>query len=213
MQVCSDAEPCILISFLCGARSCTTPRRMLSGCTIRACRSTPTVARLIKSFTVLSPNRLLARQHTASPQTRNVTYNLQLAPSHPSSRVLNREDASERLVKSDAQKTTIYALSTPPGKAGVAVIRVSGPHALDVWQSMVTSKGGRSGKISGKDDRIPRPWKMYRCDVVHPETSELLDSGLAVFFKGVHSSQPHTSITSVNTLFFRPQILHRREYG
>jgi hypothetical protein len=78
-----------------------------------------------------------------------------------------------RPVLSDAQRPTIYALSTPPGKAGVAVIRVSGPAALDVWSQLVKCR-----------KRLPEPWKMDRCQIVQPETGEILDDGLAVFFKG-----------------------------
>ncbi|KAJ4000575.1 hypothetical protein F5050DRAFT_1562760 [Lentinula boryana] len=81
------------------------------------------------------------------------------------------------LVLSDAQRKTIYALSTPMGKAGVAVIRISGPDALKVWNSVVqtTSK------------RPPEPWKLQRCKIVHPGRQEVLDDGLAVFFKSPKS--------------------------
>ena len=85
------------------------------------------------------------------------------------------------LVLSDAQRRTIYALSTPPGKAGVAVIRVSGPDALQVWRAMVKTRGEGKGKARERD---PEPWKMHRCSVVHPDSGEALDDGLAVFFKG-----------------------------
>jgi tRNA modification GTPase len=77
-------------------------------------------------------------------------------------------------ILSDAQRSTIYALSTPPGKAGVAVVRVSGPDALDVWTRLVKTR----------KQRVPEPWKMERCRIAHPETGEVLDDGLAVFFKG-----------------------------
>ncbi|KAI0092537.1 hypothetical protein BDY19DRAFT_990252 [Irpex rosettiformis] len=89
----------------------------------------------------------------------------------------------QSLVRSEAQRKTIYALSTPPGKAGVAVIRVSGPEALQIWKDVVRARSKK-----GKDkEQPPEPWKMYRCDIVHPQTQELLDSGLAVFFKGPRS--------------------------
>ncbi|TFK56232.1 tRNA modification GTPase GTPBP3 [Heliocybe sulcata] len=89
--------------------------------------------------------------------------------------------SASNLVLSDAQRRTIYALSTPPGKAGVAVVRVSGPDALDVWKGMVrlSSKAHRG--------REPRPWRMERCKVVHPESGETLDDGLTVFFKAPRS--------------------------
>ena len=79
------------------------------------------------------------------------------------------------VVSSDAQKKTIYALSTPHGKAGVGVVRVSGPGALNVWKNMVKT----SASISA-----PKPWTLHRCDIIHPSGHQVLDSGLAVFFRG-----------------------------
>lgn len=88
------------------------------------------------------------------------------------------------LVLSDAQRRTIYALSTPPGKAGVGVIRISGPDALEAWRGMVRT---RSVETKGKARECePEPWKLHRCRIVHPHSGELLDDGLAVFFKGEH---------------------------
>ncbi|KIL67299.1 hypothetical protein M378DRAFT_185721 [Amanita muscaria Koide BX008] len=87
------------------------------------------------------------------------------------------------LTTTDAQRKTIYALSTPPGKGGVAVVRVSGPGALLVWKHMV--RPSRSALQ-------PQPWRMEHCRVVKPPTGTssgetTLDSGLAVFFKGPKS--------------------------
>ncbi|KAG1753215.1 tRNA modification GTPase TrmE [Suillus lakei] len=81
---------------------------------------------------------------------------------------------------SDAQRRTIYALSTPPGKAGVAVIRVSGPDALDVWRQVTR-------KTKSGDTPTPTPWMLQRRHVVDPETEEKLDDSLTVFFKGPKS--------------------------
>ncbi|KAJ7067919.1 hypothetical protein C8F01DRAFT_979742 [Mycena amicta] len=78
---------------------------------------------------------------------------------------------------SDAQRSTIYALSTPPGKAGVAVVRVSGPGTLQVWRQVVR-KPSRT---------IPEPWRMERCQIVHPNTGDALDDGLAVYFRAPKS--------------------------
>ncbi|KAG0700059.1 tRNA modification GTPase TrmE [Suillus ampliporus] len=86
--------------------------------------------------------------------------------------------AKSELALSDAQRRTIYALSTPPGKAGIAVIRVSGPDALDVWRR-VTRKT--------KSGDTPTPWMLQRRHVVDPETEEKLDDSLTVFFKGPKS--------------------------
>lgn len=112
---------------------------------------------------------------------------------------------------SDAQRKTIYALSTPPAKSGVAVIRISGPDALHVWQRMVRStRAARTNQ--DKDEPTPKPnrerkdgtflpeaWKLQRCHVVDPQTSELLDDALAVFFRGAPprfaKSQPILPLT------------------
>ncbi|ESK93557.1 trna modification gtpase mitochondrial-like [Moniliophthora roreri MCA 2997] len=84
-------------------------------------------------------------------------------------------------VLSDAQRKTIYALSTPPGKAGVGIIRVSGPDALRVWSAVLRTSIG-SGLAA------PTPWKMQRCRVVHPERQdEVLDDGMAIFFRAPKS--------------------------
>ena len=101
---------------------------------------------------------------------------------------------------SDAQRKTIYALSTAPAKSGVAIIRVSGPDALHVWQRMVRSTRATHTNQSEPErthqpnrDRnnetrpqqlLPETWKLQRCHVVDPQTSELLDDALAVFFRG-----------------------------
>ncbi|KAI9448363.1 tRNA modification GTPase TrmE [Lactarius indigo] len=98
---------------------------------------------------------------------------------------------------SDAQRKTIYALSTPPGRSGVAIIRVSGPEALSVWQRMVRSTRGTPRQRRDKGDegrakarpspRLPEPWKLERCHIVDPHTSEVLDEALVVFFRAPRS--------------------------
>ena len=92
-----------------------------------------------------------------------------------SARSLTKEYQALNL--SDAQRETIYALSTPPGKAGVAVIRISGPDSQKVWQSVVKPYSSKNR---------PEPWKMERCRITNPENGEVLDDGLSVFFRGEH---------------------------
>jgi len=88
-----------------------------------------------------------------------------------------------QVVPSPMEKKTIYALSTPPGRGGIGVIRVSGPDALDVYSQMVRVGAGTGVKGKQKEV-IPEPWKMRRCSIVHPESQEVLDEGMAVFFRG-----------------------------
>jgi hypothetical protein len=73
-------------------------------------------------------------------------------PAPPTPTAINQADA---LPLSDAQRKTIYALSTPPGKSGIAVIRISGPDALCVWQRMV--RPVRTRARTHDEERMPPP--------------------------------------------------------
>ncbi|EJU06512.1 P-loop containing nucleoside triphosphate hydrolase protein [Dacryopinax primogenitus] len=84
---------------------------------------------------------------------------------------------SEQLQRALASRPTIYALATPPGKAGVAVVRVSGPHVFDVWKTIVR----RNGKGKGKD--IMEHARLIRCELLDANDGEVLDDGMAVFFQ------------------------------
>jgi len=72
-------------------------------------------------------------------------------------------------------QSTIYALSTPPGKGGVAVIRVSGPASANVYKQLV-----RTRHASCK----PQHAHMKYCRIVHPKEKDVIDRGLCVYFKG-----------------------------
>jgi len=134
---------------------------------------------------------LLSALRRAPPQTTLITRHFSVyTPNH------------RALPLSDAQRTTIYALSTAPAKSGVAIIRVSGPDALHVWQGMVrstrtahTNQNEHARTHEPNRDRVrnheirsqqllPETWKLQRCHVVDPQTSELLDDALAVYFRG-----------------------------
>lgn len=125
---------------------------------------------LLRCTAVARFSRIPDRQHRL--QTRNISRFPKAVLKAPLS-------LSALLPLSEAQKRTIYALSTPSGTAGVAVIRISGPEALNVWNSVV---------LRSSDKRTaPVPWKLERCHIVHPSTGQKLDDGLAVFFKGKKS--------------------------
>lgn len=64
--------------------------------------------------------------------------------------------------------TTIFALSSGPGKAGVAVIRVSGPGARGVMSQMLATP------VSDRAAAFRR--------VKHPQSGEVLDLAVVVFF-------------------------------
>ena len=95
-----------------------------------------------------------------------------------------------------SKKDTIYALSSAYGKAGVSVFRISGPMALPIIEKLTKGK-----KI------IPN--KMFYSGFYNPKNNELLDTGMAVFFKGPASYTgedtvelfTHGSIAIVDVLY------------
>ncbi|ABS62892.1 tRNA modification GTPase TrmE [Parvibaculum lavamentivorans DS-1] len=64
---------------------------------------------------------------------------------------------------------TIYALSTAAGRAGIAVLRLSGPHARAALRALTGRKAGA-------------PREAMLCRFRDPETHAALDRGLAIFF-------------------------------
>jgi len=70
-------------------------------------------------------------------------------------------------------RPTVFALSTAPGKAGLAVLRVSGPRARDAAE-----------KLAGK---IPPPRRAALLALRHPDSGEVLDRGLVLFFPAPNS--------------------------
>ena len=70
--------------------------------------------------------------------------------------------------------SVIAAVSTPPGKGGVAIIRISGDGALDIAASVFRPK-------SNKDFRLAAPRMQIRGDIFYG--NELIDDGMATYFK------------------------------
>ena len=93
---------------------------------------------------------------------------------------------SDQLPETYSQKKTIYALSTPAGRGGVAVIRVSGPNSKDVFEKMVKPFQDSSSLVGRKkvthhenNTRLELiPWKMQRCTVVDPSQPSLFTTSI-----------------------------------
>ncbi len=68
-------------------------------------------------------------------------------------------------------RDTIFALSTAPGRAGIAVLRVSGPAA-----------GAAATALAGRPLPPPRQARLTR--FIDPETGEAIDRGLLLWFPG-----------------------------
>lgn len=75
------------------------------------------------------------------------------------------------------REETIAAIATPPGKGGVAIVRMSGPDALSVAERMFVP----SGAVKVKDFV---PYRLYPGNICADGFS---DYGLCVFFRAPRS--------------------------
>ncbi len=75
-----------------------------------------------------------------------------------------------------AELETIFALSTAPGRAGIAVIRVSG------------SSAGNALKILTNKEKTPEPRRLVRAALRDPGDRAIIDRGLVAWFPGPGSA-------------------------
>jgi tRNA modification GTPase len=71
---------------------------------------------------------------------------------------------------------TIVALSTPPGRGGIGVIRLSGPASLDYTRNLLS-----------KTDFSPEPNRATLKTLRHPDSGHDLDQALVTYFKSPRS--------------------------
>jgi tRNA modification GTPase len=71
---------------------------------------------------------------------------------------------------------TIVALSTPAGRSGIGVVRISGPLSLNIIRALVADA-----------DFSPEPARVTLRQIFEPNTGDLLDEALITFFKAPHS--------------------------
>ncbi|HEX9918379.1 MAG TPA: tRNA uridine-5-carboxymethylaminomethyl(34) synthesis GTPase MnmE, partial [Pyrinomonadaceae bacterium] len=71
---------------------------------------------------------------------------------------------------------TIVALSTPPGRSGIGVIRLSGPRSLDYVKTLLRNA-----------DFSPEPNRVSLQTLRAPASDEVLDRALVTYFKAPHS--------------------------
>jgi tRNA modification GTPase len=75
-------------------------------------------------------------------------------------------------------RDTIAAIATPPGQGGVAIIRLSGPEAEHIAQSLVLLK----------HQSFPlRSHHLYLGEIVEPRSGQRLDQGLFTIMRAPHS--------------------------
>lgn len=73
-----------------------------------------------------------------------------------------------------ASSDTIFALASAPGRAGIAVFRVSGAEARQVFVQLCRCD-------------VPPPWQAIRVRLHHPASGEVMDDGLALWFAAPRS--------------------------
>ena len=78
---------------------------------------------------------------------------------------------------------SIFAQCTAPGKAGVAVFRLSGPESLMALEQLIAQK---------VDNLEPR--KLYFRKIYNPKTKEQIDEAMVVYFIGDSSFTGETSV-------------------
>jgi tRNA modification GTPase len=87
----------------------------------------------------------------------------------------NRTTASDKPMEGGIQADTIVAISTPPGRGGIGVIRLSGSLSRVIAECLV---------------RLARPLEAGRARfgyVIDPATKETLDEVVVIFFAAPHS--------------------------
>ncbi|XP_073731959.1 5-taurinomethyluridine-[tRNA] synthase subunit GTPB3, mitochondrial isoform X2 [Misgurnus anguillicaudatus] len=84
-----------------------------------------------------------------------------------------RSIPAKRLLCSGSEDDTVFALSSGQGRCGVAVVRVSGPSSALAVRSLTRV--------------LPAARIASLRSIIHPQTQELLDRGLVLWFPGPRS--------------------------
>ena len=74
------------------------------------------------------------------------------------------------------QTDTIVALSTPPGRSGIGVIRISGSDSLRILRTLISAESYN-----------PKPNLLSLKSLIDPNSAETLDEALVCFFKAPRS--------------------------
>lgn len=80
---------------------------------------------------------------------------------------------------------TIFAPATGRAKTAIAILRISGPDALLVWDRMTIAPrsatlGASTSKLSSPRAPVARKATLRR--IIDPTTGEVLDQGIVLYF-------------------------------
>jgi tRNA modification GTPase len=73
---------------------------------------------------------------------------------------------------------TIVAISTPPGRGAIGIIRISGPASFEIARTLFHPAGAKS---------LDSPGRAYVGQIVAPGDRETVDEAIATLFKAPHS--------------------------
>jgi tRNA modification GTPase len=76
------------------------------------------------------------------------------------------------------QHETITAISTPPGRGGIGVVRLSGDGSLEIASAIFRAQGGAT---------VDRPNRAQFGSLIETASGELLDEVIVTYFKAPHS--------------------------
>jgi len=115
------------------------------------------------------------------------------------------------------ERSTIAAVSTPPGTGGIGIIKISGPSALSIGKKIFHGKGSFRRAFDDKPARyntleIPfKPYRFYYGHIIDPDTDQLIDEVLILFMKApasytredvieIHSHAGHAVLQAILNL-------------
>ncbi len=82
---------------------------------------------------------------------------------------------------------TIVALSTPVGRSGIGVVRLSGPLACAILEKMIRVRTGTEKSDELKPSPLSTPRHATLVDIVNPSSQDLIDEAVVTFFQGPNS--------------------------
>ncbi len=115
------------------------------------------------------------------------------------------------------ERSTIAAISTPPGTGGIGIIKISGPSALSIGKKIFHKKGPFRRAFDDKPAKYDnpeisfQPHRFYYGHIIDPDTDQLIDEVLILFMKApasytredvieIHSHAGHAVLQAILNL-------------
>ncbi|HTW49777.1 MAG TPA: tRNA uridine-5-carboxymethylaminomethyl(34) synthesis GTPase MnmE [Acidobacteriaceae bacterium] len=80
---------------------------------------------------------------------------------------------------------TIVAISTPPGRGGIGIVRLSGPHAAQIASGLIRLRG--SSAAAAEQGLKLKPARARVAEIPDPETGAKIDEAVVTYFAAPHS--------------------------